>query len=73
MQYSSQLQQNIAYDIPATGAFPPVSQLPVQQQTTGATNPQPPSNELSTAPPSYEDVMKRKSEVWTDDLPAESK
>ena len=67
MQYSSQLQQNIAYEIPATGASPSVSQPPVQQQTTGATNPQPPSNELSTVPPSYEVVMKKESEELTDD------
>ena len=61
VQYSSQSQQNIAYGIPATGASPSVSQPPVQQQTTVATNPQPPSNELSTVPPSYEVVMKKES------------
>ena len=63
VQYSSQPQQNIAYGIPATGASPSVSQPPVQQQTTGATNPQPPSNELSTVPPNEQGTDDR-STCW---------
>ena len=73
LQYSSQPQQNVVYEALTTGASPVLSQLPVQQQTTRDTYPQPPTTGLYTGPPSYDDFLKNENKYWIHDSPAETK
>ena len=70
LQYSSQPQQNVAYEILTTGTSPVLSQLPVQQQTTRNTYPQPPTAGLYTGPPSYDDFLKNEKKYGIHDSPA---
>nr|XP_022298130.1 uncharacterized protein LOC111107288 isoform X2 [Crassostrea virginica] len=55
---------------PVQGTSPVLSQLPVQQQTTRNTYPQPPTAGLYTGPPSYDDFLKNEKKYGIHDSPA---